>query len=110
MKNYFLHLKTLFFGTLAGTDSSGNAYYYQKGNPKKRWVVYKGKNEATKIPPHWHCWIHGFSNIPLNLKYNYSWQKPHLPNLTGTPLAYKPYNTVKKENHKYGYTSWRPSK
>ena len=35
----------------------------------------------------------------------YEWQKPHLPNLTGTSKAYHP--NKKNEQIKKKYTSWK---
>jgi len=41
-------LKTIFYGKLAGKDSSGNKYYESKYG--KRWVIYNDENDASKIP------------------------------------------------------------
>lgn len=108
MKNYFFLLKSFLFGKCVGTDQFGNAYYCHRRNSSKRWVVYKGNPEATKIPPHWYSWIHGFTQIPLNYEDAYSWQKKHHPNLTGTLKAHKPCDTTLKAKHRTGYTPWRP--
>ena len=79
---------------LVGTDPYGNQYYMQKKTKNnkriKRWVIYKGQPEGSKVPPGWHAWLHYMSHeIPENVQ-QYAWQKLHLPNLTGTSLAYKP--------------------
>ena len=50
---------TLFNGQYAGADQFGNKYYSNKKG--KRWVIYKGEVEATKIPPEWYLWIHFLS-------------------------------------------------
>ena len=42
-------LQTIFFGKFVGEDEFGNKYYENKKR-KKRWVIYKGEIEATKIP------------------------------------------------------------
>lgn len=46
------YLHTLFSGSLVGTDDYGNRYYQQRKIPKegkrKRWVLFKGEEEATK--------------------------------------------------------------
>ena len=41
-------LKTIFYGKLAGKDSSGNKYYESKSG--KRWVIYNDEIDASKIP------------------------------------------------------------
>src|SRR6476660_5117356 len=53
------------FGELVGTDEQGNRYYRTKGRKidptlgfERRWVVYNGYAEATRVPPSWHGWMH----------------------------------------------------
>ena len=53
------------FGELVGEDEQGNRYFRTKGRKidptlgfERRWVVYNGYAEATRIPPSWHGWIH----------------------------------------------------
>ena len=41
-------IQTLFFGKLVGKDHLGNKYYESKTG--RRWVIYNGEIEATKIP------------------------------------------------------------
>ena len=83
-------IKTLFFGKLVGSDVLGNKYYESKNG--KRWVIYKGEIDASKIPVEWYSWIHFTSNkIEKNHELKkYDWQKPHKPNMTGTDDAYYP--------------------
>ena len=75
------------FSEYVGEDTLGNRYYISKS---KRMVVYKGMKEPTKVPPMWHAWLHYLSDkIPTSEDIEgYSWQKPHMPNLTGTENAY----------------------
>jgi NADH:ubiquinone oxidoreductase subunit len=92
-----------------GKDAYGNHYYEQiiKNSNPKRWVIYKGKAEASKVPPGWHGWLHHTSKaVPVN-KLLYSWQKPHLPNLSGTPFSYKPTSSSFKRKD-VGYEPWNP--
>jgi NADH:ubiquinone oxidoreductase subunit len=87
-------------GERVGSDAQGNRYYRsrskwlrRKGREReRRWVVYKGIDEASKVPPEWHAWLHHISEVPLTASAGKvrPWQKPHLPNLTGTPYAYRP--------------------
>jgi NADH:ubiquinone oxidoreductase subunit len=96
MHDWFFTLFSWRRGQQVGVDSFGNRYYqtrksFRKKQPIKRWVVYKGLEEASKVPAEWHGWLHYRTDeLPSLLKAPYSWQKPHLPNLTGTSLAYTP--------------------
>ena len=89
-------LYTLFFGKLVGKDSFGNKYYISKKG--KRWVIYNGEINASKIDSDWYSWIHyQTNNNPSKVKFNkYFWQKPHLENKTGTKEAYRPNKITKK--------------
>ncbi len=95
---------TVFTGKFAGKDQFGNKYYSNfKG---KRWVIYKNKVEASRIPPEWHSWIHYTTrSIPSSNTKKFSWQKQHQENLTGTKKAHKPegslHSDVKKNMKKY---------
>ena len=58
-------LYTLLFGKKVGEDNYGNKYYQSKSG--KRWVIYNGEIEASKIPDEWYCWIHRIRNKIENL-------------------------------------------
>ena len=98
-------LKTILTGKFVGQDEFGNRYYENRKG--KRWVIYKGEIDASKIPVEWFSWIHHTPNkIEKSHKLNkYDWQKPHQPNLTGTDSAYYP-NKNKNANEKK-YKSWK---
>ena len=89
-------LYTWLRGTYVGEDAYGNRYYRApsriQGRKERRWVVYKGEPEASKVPPQWHGWLHFTVQEPPRDggRPLYPWQKEHLPNLTGTPAAYRP--------------------
>ena len=80
----------------------------------KRWVIFNGEIEASKIPPHWHAWLHkSIDEPPLNYSHKYSWQKDHKPNMTGTKNAhFPPSNPISKDYKpnqlKADYESWSP--
>jgi NADH:ubiquinone oxidoreductase subunit len=104
------------FGRRVGEDQFGNVYYTEKkalkGRRARRWVLYKGKAEPSKIPPEWHGWMHYTLDAPLiNIKHH-AWEKPHLPNLTGTVNAYLPPGHLLKGGHRSPSTSdyepWKP--
>jgi len=97
---------TLLNGKFIGKDDFGNKYYENK-KKNKRWVIYKGEIDASKISNNWYSWIHFTKNkIELKTKFEkYDWQKPHSANLTGTKEAYHPN---KKNNElKKKYKTWK---
>lgn len=83
-------------GEHVGTDDFGHRYYQEKRLPKdrrrKRWVIYRGEDEASAVPPDWHAWLHYMiDELPQEtINPIHSWQKPHAPNLTGTSQVYRP--------------------
>ena len=98
-------LKTIFSGKLVGSDSAGNKYYKNKAD--KRWVIYNGEIDASKIPIEWYSWIH-FTNNRIENNHDlekYNWQKPHQSNQTGTENAHYPNRN--NEQIKKKYTSWK---
>ncbi|MBC8339367.1 MAG: NADH:ubiquinone oxidoreductase subunit NDUFA12 [Rhodospirillales bacterium] len=95
-----MHLGTLIYtwlnGVSVGTDEFGNRYYRARKDTlhgrEKRWVVYKGPVEGSRVPAQWHSWLHHMSDQPLSEKAAESktWQKSHQANPTGTGAAYLP--------------------
>jgi NADH:ubiquinone oxidoreductase subunit len=105
-------------GRRIGTDATGNVYYEDKRvRPQtlrtRRWVIYQGEAEASKVPPEWHAWLHYTTDAPLAESTRHPWQKPHLPNLTGTPLSYRPPGHDYEGGHRApatgDYEPWTPS-
>ena len=90
--NLFTALKR---GEKVGEDNAGYTYYRAKPRKgykrERRWVIYDGAPEASKVPPEWHGWLHHQSNdIPSKEGFRRKWQKPHQANMTGTNQAYRP--------------------
>jgi NADH:ubiquinone oxidoreductase subunit len=111
-------LYTLIAGKKVGTDEFGNRYYRMWGRRAgrdRRWVLYAGEPEASKVPPEWHAWLHHIVNEPPTVAKpaKYSWEKPYQPNQTGTPSAYLPPGHVLRGGHRPratgDYEPWRPS-
>ena len=109
---------TWLFGNFVGSDEFENKYYCNskdfKSESAKRWVMFNGEIEASRIPPHWNAWLQKTINVPpINYSHKYKWQKKHQPNMTGTSQAYLPsshpfsksYN-IKKV--KTDYEKWIP--
>ena len=101
------------FASKVGADQFGNCYYVSKQknaqDQYKRIVIYKGSNEPSKVPPHWHGWLHYLSNELPNEEIAYSWQKTAHPNLTGTKYAYQqPGKMPTSSSVKLPYEPWQP--
>jgi NADH:ubiquinone oxidoreductase subunit len=116
-----MHTNTLFFtwlhGKRVGADAEGNVYYEERrarpGLRRRRWVVYHGGPvEASRVPPEWHAWLHYTTDAPLLDVPRHPWQRPHQPNLTGTPQAYRPsghdYQGGKRAAASGDYEAWTP--
>ena len=100
-------LKTMISGQLVGSDQFRNRY-----NRERRWVVYKGRPEASKVPPEWHSWLHHMTESPLDETHRHDWQQEHVPNLTGTRAAYHPPGSVLRDGARRrgtgDYEPWTP--
>ena len=102
------------YGQLVGEDESGNLYYRDKTG-KRRWVIYNGDAEASRIPSGWHGWMHHRTDTPPS-EESYElrdWEKPHQQNLTGTPAAYRPPGSIltpeRRPEVTGDYEPWPPS-
>lgn len=98
-------------GQLVGCDAFGNRYYqrrkYSNTNPRyRRWVVYKGEEDASKVPAEWHGWLHYRTDDLPALIQPYAWTKPHLPNLTGTVFAHG--SKLESPTALKDYEPWKP--
>ena len=85
-------LFTRMHGSEVGRDDGGNLYYESKGTPPRRWVIYNGNNDGSRVPPDWQMWLKGtIADLPeKSLPPRRSFQKPAEPNLTGTMAAFRP--------------------
>lgn len=110
-------LFTLFRGRHVGNDEFGNRYYEQRRTPEgarqRRWVIYRGLAEPSKVPAHWHGWLHHTLARPITENaHRYRWQKEHQPNLTGTQGRYLPAGHLdkgaKRASATADYTPWTP--
>jgi NADH:ubiquinone oxidoreductase subunit len=106
-------------GTSVGRDNAGNKYYRAAPRPgykrERRWVMYKGAPEASKVPPEWHGWLHyQTDDVPDSGggSFRRTWQKPHRPNATGTEKAYRPPGHIlkggKRDKATGDYEAWQP--
>jgi NADH:ubiquinone oxidoreductase subunit len=104
-------LFTLRRGVAVGEDDQGNRFY-QTRDGKRRWVIYNGETEASRISPDWHGWMHHTWDTPPTtapLRHR-PWEKPHQENLTGTALAYAPPGSIRRAQPvaRSDYEAWQP--
>lgn len=105
-------------GEQVGTDAQGNAYYRSKrkgpGGRERRWVIYQGANDASRVPAEWHGWLHGsFDGVPeSNLPPPHIWEADYTPNATGTAAAYRPAGALERGGRRAAatgdYEAWSP--
>lgn len=98
-------------GRRVGEDAQGNVFYESRDG-KRRWVIYNGETEASRIAPEWHGWLHHTwreppTTAPLPRK---AWEQPHQPNLTGTPAAWVPQGSLRRPDAapRRDYDAWQP--
>lgn len=77
-------------GEEAGKDEFGNVYFRMKNG--RRWVVYSGINDGSRVPPAWQAWLRGtIDDVPDKaLPPRRKFEQDPLPNLTGTMAAFRP--------------------
>lgn len=100
-----------------GADPLGNVYYeggVDMNGITRRWVIYAGANDASNVPPEWFGWLHHqVLELPdQSLPPPRCWQKPALPNQTGTPAAHRPAGAIEKGGVRAtatgDYEAWMP--
>jgi NADH:ubiquinone oxidoreductase subunit len=116
-------LYTWLRGEEVGKDQFGNRYFREKGGRRargesirkeRRWVVYDGEVEASRVPPEWHAWLHHTTAAipPEGGVPRYAWQRDFVPNLTGTVRAYRPPGHTLEGGHRDratgDYEPWTP--
>ena len=105
-------------GAQVGTDGQGNTYFRtkspKKGQRERRWVIYNGANDASRVPAEWHGWLHGtFDDLPeSHLPAPHIWEVDYSPNATGTATAYLPAGALQRGGRRAAatgdYEAWTP--
>lgn len=104
-------------GEQVGTDAQGNRYFRKAGKdgqPERRWVIYNGANDASRVPAEWHGWLHGsLAGLPeSNLPPARIWEADYTPNATGTATAYRPAGALERGGRRAAatgdYEPWTP--
>ena len=99
-------------GNKVGSDPLGNAYYGSKSG--RRWVVYDGANDPSRLPPEWYAWLHHqIDDVPDEaLPPPPKFLKEPTGNLTGTPRAYRPSGAMERGGVRQAasgdYEAWTP--
>lgn len=112
-------LNSAFTGEHVGTDAQGNKYYRAKkrlpDGRERRWVIYNGANDASRVPAEWFGWLHGsFDGVPESfLPPPRIFEVDFTPNATGTPAAYRPQGALERGGRRApatgDYEAWSPS-
>jgi NADH:ubiquinone oxidoreductase subunit len=102
-------------GEEVGRDAQGNVYYRAgSGRSERRWVIYNGEPEATRVPPEWHLWLHRSSDRPPSQAQlpTRVWEREWTPNATGTALAHSPGGALVAGGRRAAstgdYRAWSP--
>ena len=118
-------LNSAMSGEQVGSDAMGNTYFrgkkpYGKSHPfagaERRWVIYNGANDASRVPAEWHGWLHGAfadGEVPeSNLPPARIWETDYTPNATGTAAAYRPAGALEQGGKRAAatgdYEPWTP--
>ncbi len=115
-------LNTQANGELVGQDDEANRYYQSrkaKDGKRRRWVVYFGSNDASRVPPIWHGWLHHTHDAVPETHHPQieDWEEyppqPKMINPTGTPAAYRPAGApesgAKRARATGDYVAWNPA-
>ena len=80
------------FGDEVGRDDAGNVYYQAKKDASRRWVIYNGNNDGSRVPPDWQAWLRGtIAELPEKaLPPLHKFHMAPTGNLTGTMAAFRP--------------------
>lgn len=105
-------------GGKMGEDQWGNVYFQSRKPDRtgltRRWVIYKGANDASRVPPEWYSWLAGQADdVPEKaLPAPRAWQQAPVPNLTGTSQAYRPPGALESGGLRAAstgdYEAWSP--
>ncbi len=100
-------------GTAVGEDADGNRYFEDR-RTGRRWVLYAKDNDASRVPPEWHLWLHRTRREPpgeVSLPQR-AWERPWRPNPTGTAAAELPSGALaaggRRAASSADYRPWTP--
>jgi NADH:ubiquinone oxidoreductase subunit len=98
-------------GTRVGEDEQGNVFY-RNSDDTRRWVIYNGDNDATRVGPEWYGWLHHTFKAPPTEEPlpHKTWEKPHQVNLTGSTGAFARPGSLRNADTSAAtdYEAWSP--
>ena len=100
-------------GRKVGADDLGNAYFEAKKG-SRRWVMYQGSNDVSRVPPDWYAWLtRQIDDVPDKaLGPVPRFLKPATANQTGTADAYRPTGALERGARRQAasgdYQAWTP--
>ena len=101
-------------GEEAGRDEAGNVYFRHRKDPSRRWVIYDGANDSSRVPPGWNAWLRGtIDDLPEKaLPQRRPFEAEPQPNLTGSEQAWVPAGSLRGGGRRPSatgdYTAWTP--
>lgn len=96
------------FGQYVGSDIYNNQYYViTRTGQQKRWVIYNGIYDPSKIPVEWHRWLH-FNQALIPINYSQKW----IPNVTGTHFIQNSITSIENipQSALRCYENWSPDR
>jgi NADH:ubiquinone oxidoreductase subunit len=112
--SWSMTLFTRLKGKKVGVDDAGNTYFQKEGDRAKRWVIYSGSNDSSRVPPGWNAWLRGtIEELPDEaLPPRRHFERKPQPNLTGTIDAFKPDGSLSGNRSRPAstgdYQPWTP--
>ena len=111
-------LNSALTGEKVGADAQGNTYHRARklrpDGSERRWVIYAGANDASRVPAEWHGWLHNsYDGVPeSHLPPPRIWEAEFTPNATGTVQAHRPAGALERGGHRAAatgdYQAWTP--
>ncbi len=104
-------------GENVGEDAQGNRYFRARklvNGFERRWVIYNGPNDASRVPAEWHGWLHhSYDEVPESrLPPPHIWEVDYTANMTGTAQAYRPKGALEQGGQRAratgDYEAWTP--
>jgi len=101
-------------GSEVGRDDLGNIYFQHKDDPTRRWVIYSGVNDGSRVPPGWQSWLRGtIDELPeKGLPPRRAWEQEPEANLTGSGDAWVPSGSLRAQGQRPAstgdYSAWTP--
>ena len=101
-------------GQEVGRDEAGNIYFRHRQDSARRWVMFNGDNDSSRVPPGWNAWLRGtIADLPdESLPARRAFETAPLANVTGTAHAYRPGGAIgsgaKRAAATGDYQAWKP--